>query len=113
MTNPPKRKPRSKLKKINTSTRQHWQRILKDIDTDHIPINLLQTITVNLIDDTKITINVQELLAEGNDPETLDRALRTKMRDLDHIIKDVDFFINVDAVADAVQPLTDKILKDL
>jgi hypothetical protein len=53
------------------------------------------------------------LLAEGNDPETLDRALKTKMRDLDHIIKDVDFFINVDAVADAVQPLTDQILKDL
>lgn len=113
MTNLPKRKPRSKLRKINISTRQHWQRILKDIDTDNIPINLLQAIIVNLIDDTKITINVQELLAEGNDPEHLDRALKKKMRDLDHIIKDIDFYIDVDAVAEAVQPLTDQILKDL
>ena len=110
--NPPK-KPRSKVKKINISGRNHWKHILREIDKDNIPINLLQAISVNLVDDTKVTINIKELIEDGNDPEMLDTAIKQKIKDLDHIIKDIDFMISIDAVAELVQPITDKILKDL
>jgi hypothetical protein len=69
--------------------------------------------TVNLIDETKVTINIKELLDDGNDPEVLDRSIKEKIKDLDHIIKDIDFMISIDAVAELVQPITDEILKDL
>lgn len=113
MTNQRKRSQRPKLKKINTSSRAQWQGILKDIDKDNIPVRLLDSIQVNLIDGTVVKINIKELISQGHDPDELERSLRKRIDDLDHIIKDVDFFISIDAVADVVQPLTDEILKDL
>jgi len=109
---PPKRK-RPKLKKINISSRSQWQNIIRDVDTDHIPIRLVNAIGINLIDGTKVTINIRELIAAGNDPEELDQVLRSKFASLDNIIQDVDFYVDIEAVANAVQPLTDQILKDL
>lgn len=108
-----KRNPRPKLKKINISPRDNWKNILRDIEKDDIPINLLQGISVNLIDNTKVNINIKELLENGNDPESLDQAIKKKIKDLDHIIKDIDFLISIDSVVEIVQPLTDEILKDL
>lgn len=112
-TSPRKRKPRQKLKKINTSSRHQWQSIIRDVDKDNVPIRLLQSLTVNLIDGTQISINVLDLIKDGNDPDTLEVALNRKLDELDQYIKDIDFFINLDAVADTVQPITDQILKDL
>lgn len=115
MTNqsPQRKKPRLKVKKINVSIRDHWKHILREIDKENIPIHLLQAISVNLIDDTKVNINIRELLDNGNDPEILDTAIKAKIKELDHIIKDIDFMISIDAVAELVQPITDEILKDL
>lgn len=112
-TSPQKRKPRPKLKKINISSKQNWQNIIKDVDKDNVPIRLLQSMTVNLVDGTTININVKDLLNEGNDPDVIEKALNKKLDELDNYIKDIDFYINLDAVADAVQPITDQILKDL
>ncbi len=112
-TSPQKRKPRPKLKKINISSRQNWQNIIKDVDKDNVPIRLLQSMTVNLVDGTTININVKDLINEGNDPDMIEKALNKKLDELDNYIKDIDFYINLDAVADAVQPITDQILKDL
>lgn len=112
-TSPQKRKPRPKLKKINISSRQNWQNIIKDVDKDNVPIRLLQSMTVNLVDGTTININVKDLINEGNDPDVIEKALNKKLDELDNYIKDIDFYINLDAVADAVQPITDQILKDL
>jgi len=69
--------------------------------------------TVNLVDGTTININVKDLINEGNDPDVIEKALNKKLDELDNYIKDIDFYINLDAVADAVQPITDQILKDL
>lgn len=112
-TSPQKRKPRPKLKKINISSKQNWQNIIKDVDKDNVPIRLLQSMTVNLVDGTTININVKDLIKEGNDPDMIEKALNKKLDELDSYIKDIDFYINLDAVADAVQPITDQILKDL
>jgi len=112
-TSPRKRKPRQKLKKINTSSTQQWQSIIRDVDKDNVPIRLLQRLNVNLIDGTQISINVMDLINEGNDPDTLEVALNRKITELDEYIKDIDFYIDLDAVADEVQPITDQILKDL
>lgn len=112
-TSPRKRNPRPKLKKINTSSRHQWQSIIKDVDKENVPIRLLQSLTVNLVDGTEIKINVKDLIQEGNDPDMLEKALNRKLDELDNYIKDIDFFISLDAVADAVQPITDEILKDL
>jgi len=74
---------------------------------------MLESIDVNLSDGTNVTINIRELLTEGMDPDDLERDIKSKLKSLDHIIDDVDFYISVKAVAQAVQPATDELLKNL
>lgn len=113
MPSPQKRKPRQKLKRINVSSREQWKRILKDVDKDEIPITLLQSITVNLIDGTQISIDIKELMKDGFEPDEIEQMLDLKLKSLDHIIEDVDFYVSIEEVVKTVQPITDQILKDL
>ena len=112
MPEQPRRK-KPKLKRLNFTTREKWNKILKDVEKKEVPVNLLDSITVNLVDGTSVDINIKELLAEGMTPEEIEQSLNEKLTALDHIIHDLDFFVNVNDVASAVQPITDNFLKDL
>jgi len=109
----PKRNPRPKLKKINVNSKDQWKKILREIDKADIPIDMLIGLDVNLIDGTVVSINVKELLADGTDPDLLGKMLDLKLKALDNIIKDINFMVSIDDVANTVQPVTDQILKNL
>jgi hypothetical protein len=105
------RKPKSR--RINVDARDRWKQILKTVSKDEVPINLLEKVHVNLIDGTKVEVDILQLLAEGQDPDEIKDELNDKLRKMDEIIKDVDFFISIETVAKTVQPITDDILKHL
>lgn len=107
----PKKRPRSK--RLNVNKKQQWEKILKDVRKDEVPVDVLESITVNLKDGTSVFVDIKELLAEGNTPEELEAMINSKLTALDEYIEDVDFYISVDSVAKTVQPITDKILKNL
>jgi hypothetical protein len=105
------RKPKSR--RINVDARDRWKQILKTVSKDEVPINLLEKVHVNLIDGTMVEVDILQLLAEGQDPDEIKDELNDKLRKMDEIIKDVDFFISIETVAKTVQPITDDILKHL
>jgi len=113
MTTNRRKKAVPKLRKVNVSPKAQWRQILKDIDKDDIPVDLLLAITVNLIDGTQVNIDVKELLDAGGNPDNLGELLDKKFIALNVFIKDIDFYINIDNVVRTVQPITDQILKDL
>jgi hypothetical protein len=108
----PKR-PRQRSWRLNVTSKAKWESILKEVQKDEVPVTVLQSMVVNLKDGTSVLIDVSELLAEGLDPDMIQEEINSKLVALDHIIRDVDFHINVDSVAKAIQPITDKLLKDL
>lgn len=111
MSEPRKRRPRSK--KLNISSREKWEKILKDVEKHSIPVTLLESIVVNLIDGTSVPIDIKELLNEGMTPDEIEESLDTKLKVLDFVIRDVDFYVSVDDLAKVIQPITDGFLKDL
>lgn len=113
MTASPKRNRSAKLKKVNISKREQWRSILKEVDKNEIPVTLLLSITVNLIDGTRVNIDIDELLNQVEDPKLIEDMLDVRFKALDAIIKDIDFYVNIDHVAKIVQPITDEILKKL
>ena len=114
MSDQPKRKQKHpKLKRLNISAREKWGKILKEVEKQEVPVSLLESITVGLIDGTKVNINIKDLLDDGMNPDEIEAALNKKLEELDHIIKDIDFFVSLDDVAKTVQPITDTFLKDL
>ena len=107
------KKPRQKSKRLNLNSKTQWESILRSVEKKEIPIAFLESVSVNLTDGTVVNINVKELLDEGNDPDILEKMLKTKLSALDYIIEDIDFYISVAAVQNAVQPATDQLLKNL
>ena len=111
---PKKRQPKKpKSKRINVSVREKWVKILKDVEKDEVPISCLEALNVNLKDGTVVTINIVELLSEGFEPAEIEARINEKLEKLDYIIRDVDFFVNIDQVAKTIQPATDRFLKNL
>jgi hypothetical protein len=114
MSQKPEKPPRkNKQLKLTITEKDKWRQILKDVEKDEAPVSVLKSITVNLIDGTKVKINIQEMLSEGSTPEDLESDINDRLHRLDEIIKSVEFFISVEHVAKAVQPATDILLKNL
>lgn len=107
------KKPRQKSKKLNLNSKLQWESILKSVEKKEIPITMLESIHVNLSDGSCVELNIKEMLDEGADPEELELTIKAKLKALNHIIDDIDFYISVKAVAQAVQPATDELLKNL
>lgn len=113
MSEQQKKPRRRRSKKLNITHKEKWERILKEVEKDEVPITCLESITVNLKDGTSVNVDIRQLINEGNDPQIVEYLVNSKLEALDHIINDVDFFINLDSVAKTIQPITDSILKDL
>lgn len=109
----PKKPRRPKSHRLNLDSKKKWERLLKEVNKDQVPISVLLYLTVNLKDGTCVDINVQELLEEGFSADIVEDVITTKLDELDDIIQDVDFHISVESVAKFVQPFTDNLLKNL
>lgn len=109
----PKKPRQPKSKRLNLNSKAQWEKLLKEVSKEQVPVNVLRYITVNLKDGTSVDVNIAEMIAEGADPELVENLINSKLAALDDVIQDVDFHISVDSVAKVIQPFTDKILKDL
>jgi hypothetical protein len=109
----PKKPKRPKSKRLNISDKKQWESLLRGVDKPDVPISFLECLVVNLNDGTQVTIDIRTLIEEGADPTELELHINERLDSLDHIIQDVDFYINVDEVRKTVQPATDYLLKNL
>jgi hypothetical protein len=105
--------PRKKQsKRINIDSRTRWKTLLKTVSHEEVPVNMIKTVTVNLVDGTQVTVDIDELFAEGYNSDEIENMLNSRLKKLDEIIRNVDIYVNVDSVAKTVQPVTDDILKN-
>lgn len=111
MTNQKRKQPKSK--KVNVSHKIHWRNIIRDINTERIPLNIVKTISLLLIDGTTVEIDIDELLNEGIEPEILEQQIQQKFSELSPYIKNVNFNINIKDIAEKIQPQTNEILKKI
>jgi len=90
-----------------------WRKILEDVEKKEVPVEVMERLTVNLKDGNHLEINIREMIVNGDDPNAVHAALQKKLGEMEPLINDIDFHINIDAVVNTIQPVTDKILKDL
>lgn len=109
----PKKPRKAKSKRLNLTSKDKWERLLKEVNKEQVPIDVLRYITVNLNDGTSVDVNISEMLEAGTNPAEIEELINSKLEALDEYIRDVDFHISVDSVAKAIQPLTNKLLKEL
>ena len=90
-----------------------WELILADVNKTDVPLECIKKVVIKLAGGKQKTINVHTLLKQGLDLEEVETMLTRYFGENDHQIRDVDFVIDVSAVANLVQPETNKILNGL
>jgi predicted P-loop ATPase len=87
-----------------------WELILADVNKTDVPLECIKKVVIKLAGGKQKTINVHTLLKQGLDLEEVENMLTRYFGENDNQIRDVDFVIDVTAVANLVQPETDKLL---
>lgn len=90
-----------------------WEHIIDDVEKKNIPLNFIKKIIVKLEGKKQQTINIEKLLSQGLDLSQLEEVINKKLDELDPIITTIEFILNIQMIADTVQPTTDELLKDL
>ncbi len=92
---------------------EKWERLLEDVDKQKIPVEFIKKIILKLRGRKQHTINIQRLLEQGLYPEEIEDAISTKLIELDELVTGIEFILNVESIAEIVQPETDRILNGL
>ena len=87
-----------------------WEHILASVNKTDVPLECIKKVVIRLAGSRQKTINVHTLLKQGLDLSEVEQMLTRFFSEHDHEIRDVDFVVDVSAVANLVQPETDKLL---
>jgi hypothetical protein len=91
----------------------HWERIVAEVNKTDVPLECIKKVVVKLNGGRQKTINVHTLLKQGLELEEVESMLTRFFNENNDQIRDVDFVVDVTAVASLVQPETDKLLGKL
>ncbi len=90
---------------------EKWEHIIRDVDVTEVPLECLKKVIIRLTGRKQKTINIQLLKRRGYEFDEIESMINTTLNELDLIITDVEFIVDVEMVAEIVQPATDKLLK--
>jgi len=92
---------------------EKWEHILEDVEKNKIPVEFIKKLVIKLEGKKQHTINIEKFLTQGLDPEQIEDVVSRKLQELDDSVVGVEFILNVQNIADTVQPETDKLLNKL
>jgi hypothetical protein len=90
-----------------------WERLLEGVDKQKIPVEFIKKLILKLERKRQRTINIERLLKDGLDPDQVEDAVSKVLTDLDDEVTGIEFILNVQCIAETVQPETDQLLKGL
>jgi hypothetical protein len=90
-----------------------WENIIDGVNKTDVPLECIKKVVVKLAGGRQKTINVHTLLKQGLELEEIETMLTRFFTERDKEIRDVDFVVDISAVANLVQPETDKLLGKL
>jgi len=92
---------------------KQWEHIIEDVDKQKIPIEFIAKLVIKLHGKRQQTINIKRFLNQGLAPEQIEEAVSRKLEEYDDLINSVEFVLNIESIAETVQPETDKLLSKL
>lgn len=90
-----------------------WEQIVNDVDKDHCPISCVKKVVFKTSDRKQKTINLRTLRRQGFDNDSIEAAVTQFINENEEAISSMELVLDVEAVAEIVQPETDKLLKGI
>jgi len=95
---------------VLTDSMEQWEDLIKTVDKDQIPIDCVKKVLFKLKGGKQKTINLSTLRKQGLEIEEIETVVTRTMVDMSSDIVNMDFVIDVQIVAEHIQPITDKLL---
>ncbi len=92
---------------------KQWEHIIDDVDKQKIPVEFIKKLVIKLQGKRQQTINIKKFLDQGLAPEQIEEAVSRKLQEYDDMILSVEFVLNIESIAETVQPETNRLLKKL
>jgi hypothetical protein len=89
---------------------KQWEHIIDDVDKQKIPVEFISKLVIKLEGKRQQTINIKRFLSQGLEPSQIEEAVSRKLAELDDKILGIEFVLNIESIAETVQPETDKLL---
>jgi hypothetical protein len=90
-----------------------WEHLIDEVNKTEIPLECIKKVIVRLSGKKQRTINLHTLRKQGLDFEEIETVLTRTLAEFGDEIQDIDFVVDIVAVAEIVQPETDKLLNGL
>lgn len=90
-----------------------WEHIVADVSKTDVPLECIKKIVIKFHGGRQKTFNLSALQKQGMSIDEVETMLTRTLTELDNEIRDIDFVVDVSAVANLVQPETNKILSGL
>ncbi len=92
---------------------KRWEQIVNDVDKDHCPISCVKKVVFRTKDRRQRSINIRNLRKQGIDEDSIERAVGEFIEQNEDVIASMELVLDVEAVAEMVQPETDRLLKGM
>lgn len=90
-----------------------WERIISEVHKTDVPLECIKKVIIKLTGGRQKTVNLRTLQKQGLSSEEIESLLTRTFSAFESEIRDVDFVVDPEAVAELVQPETDKLLKGM
>ena len=97
---------------LSGSKLEKWKQVIDSIDQEIIPIDVIKKVVFKLENGKQKTINLTTLRKQGLDIEDIEVVVNKHMAVITEqgIVK-LDFVVDINAVADKIEPLTKRYLE--
>ena len=90
-----------------------WEDILNEVNTTDVPLECIKKVIIKYKGRSQKTINLSSLKKQGLDWEEIEKVVTRTLSESELSINNVEFVVDITAVAEIVQPETDKLLEKL
>ena len=92
---------------------EKWEHIISGVEPTNVPLECIERLIVKLPNRRRKTINLSALRKQGLSEEELETVINRQLSELEADIVNVSFYVDVELVAELVQPVTESVLKEL
>jgi len=92
---------------------EKWEHLIQDVSKEKIPVEFIKKLIVKLSGRRQRTINIQSMLSQGLSAEEIEEEIAAKLEEFDADMISIEFILDIESIAETVQPETDNLLRGL
>lgn len=90
---------------------ERWEHLISSVEISEIPMRFIKEVDIVFENKEHASFNVSFLLNQGYEVEKIEETIETFLEIHDEDIKQVDFHINISALAEEVGEKTNRLLE--